>query len=114
MEQYLIQVFSVIVNIILLWIFQRYTKKQSDASKKQEALEKGVRSLLRDRIVQSCAKYSKQGNVPIEELDNVTNMYTAYKDLGGNGATKNIYERFLNLPTIDIYGTTLMRGDDRS
>lgn len=114
MEQYVVQLFSVIINIALLWIFQRYTKKQSDTNKKQAALEKGMRSLLRDRIVQSCIKYSKQGNVPMEELDNITNMFSAYTDLGGNGATKSIYERFLNLPTIDIHGAAFMRGDDKS
>lgn len=101
MENYLIQVFSVVLNIVLLYGFRRYTERQRITEIKQKAIENGLRSLLRDRIIQSCVKYTKQGNVPMEELENVTGMYNAYKGLEGNGAAEAIYNKFLNLPTID-------------
>lgn len=103
MESYLIQLFSVILNIVLLYGFKRYVEKQRNAEKRQNAIENGLRSLLRDRVVQSCLKYTKQGHVPVEELDNITGMFEAYKDLNGNGAAEAIYKRFLTLPTIDTH-----------
>ena len=103
MESYLIQLFSVVLNIILLYGFKNYISKQKETERRQNAIENGLRSLLRDRIIQSCFKYTKQGHVPIEELDNVTAMFNAYKDLNGNGATEAIYNRFLTIPTIESH-----------
>lgn len=103
MEEYLVQLFSVVLNIVLLYGFKRYIDKQKDTEKRQNAIENGLRSLLRDRIVRSCISYTKQGHVPVEELEIVTDMFEAYKELKGNGATEAIYKRFLTLPTIDTH-----------
>jgi len=107
MEAYLIQLFSVVLNIILLYGFQRYITRQKDSEKRQDAVENGLRSLLRDRIVRSCMSYTKQGHVPIEELEIITDMFEAYKNLGGNGATEAVYKRFLSLPTVDMHNHTV-------
>ena len=104
MEAYLIQVFSVVLNIVLLYGFRKYTERQRKTEVKQHAIEDGLRSLLRDRIIQACIKYTKQGHVPMEELENITGMFEAYKGLDGNGAAEAIYSRFLHLPTIDSRG----------
>lgn len=102
MEAYLIQMFSVVLNIVLLYGFKQYIARQRKTELKQAAIENGLRSLLRDRIVQSCVKYTRQGNVPIEELESVTGMFEAYKGLDGNGAAEAIYHRFLSLPTVKV------------
>ena len=102
MEAYLIQMFSVVLNIVLLYGFKQYVARQRKTEQKQEAIENGLRSLLRDRIIQSCVKYMKQGNVPVEELENVTHMYDAYRGLDGNGAAEAIYKQFLVLPTVKV------------
>lgn len=103
MEEYLVQLFSVVLNIVLLYGFKRYLEQQKNTEERQTAIENGLRSLLRDRIVKSCISYTRQGHVPIEELENITGMFEAYKDLKGNGATEAIYKRFLTLPTIDTH-----------
>ena len=103
MESYLIQLFSVVLNIVLLYGFKNYIGRQKEAERRQNAIENGLKSLLRDRIIQSCFKYTKIGHVPIEELDNITSMFNAYQDLNGNGAAKAIYERFLSLPTVESH-----------
>lgn len=105
MEEYLVQLFSVILNIILLYGFKRYIEGQKNNEQRQTAIENGLRSLLRDRIIKTCMLHLKQGHVPVEELENVTDMFEAYKDLKGNGATEAVYKRFLTLPTIDIHQT---------
>lgn len=103
MEEYLVQMFSVVLNIILLYGFKRYIEKNKSTEERQTAIENGLRSLLRDRIVKTCMTCAKQGHVPIEELEIVTDMFEAYKKLKGNGATEAIYNRFLTLPTIDTH-----------
>lgn len=99
LEAYLIQVFSVVLNIVLLYGFRKYTERQRKTEAKQLAIENGLRSLLRDRIIQSCVSYTKQGFIPMDELENITGMFEAYKGLDGNGAAEAIYKRVLNLPT---------------
>lgn len=103
MEEYLVQLFSVILNIVLLYGFKRYIERQKNSEQRQTAIENGLRSLLRDRVIKTCMLYSKQGHVPVEELENVTDMFEAYKNLKGNGAAEAVYKRFLTLPTIDIH-----------
>ena len=103
MEQYIIQIFSVVLNILLLYGFKKYNERQKSNEVKQQAIENGLRSLLRDRIIQSCISYMKQGNVLVEDMDNVTQMYNAYKDLGGNGAVEAVYKKFLSLPSINVH-----------
>lgn len=103
MEAYIIQLFSVVLNVIILYGFNRYISRQHDSEKKQQAIENGLKSLLRDRIVQSCVHNMKQGYVLLEDMNNITEMFNAYKNLGGNGVTEEIYQRFLKLPSTSFY-----------
>lgn len=102
-EQYIVQLFSVVINIVLLYAFNKYNDRQKESYKKQVAVENGLRSLLRDRIIHCSLHHIKQGHVTVEDVDNVTSLYNAYKDLGGNGAVKNVYNQLLSLPTITLH-----------
>lgn len=103
MEQYAIQFFSVVINIILLYAFNRYNDKQKETYKKQIAIENGLRSLLRDRIIYQSLHHIKVGLVSVEDIDNITSLYNAYKDLNGNGAVDNVYNKLLSLPTVTLH-----------
>ena len=103
MEQYIVQLFSVVINIVLLYAFNKYNDRQKESYKKQVAIENGLRSLLRDRIIHCSLHYIKQGHITIEDVDNITSLYNAYKDLGGNGAVTNVYNQLLSLPTITLH-----------
>lgn len=74
-------------------------KKQREAdSKRQKAVEEGLLALLRDRLLQGCENYEKQGWVDIRAAQNVQMMYTAYHNLGGNGIVTDVYDSFRELP----------------
>lgn len=67
--------------------------------KKQRALRDGVKAILRSDLIQLCNHYEEKGWAPFYAVENITNMYNAYHDLGGNGAITQMYERFLALPS---------------
>lgn len=75
---------------------------------KQRALRDGVKAILRSDIIQLCNHYEEKGWAPFYAVENITNMYNAYHDLGGNGAITQMYERFLALPS----HTSSVRGGD--
>lgn len=69
----------------------------------QKALKQGVKSLLHDRIYQSCTYYLTQGRIDLDGLTNIGFLYESYHSLGGNGTGTNLYKRVQQLP---------MREDD--
>lgn len=65
---------------------------------KMEAMELGVQSLLRDRIIERYNHYIEQEHIPIYGLENVTKMYESYHALGGNGTITELVNDLKALP----------------
>lgn len=64
----------------------------------QKALHDGTQALLRNEIIKEYDKYIDRGYIPIYALENVSAMYVAYHDLGGNGTITKIVEELNDLP----------------
>ena len=62
------------------------------------ALRNGVLAVLRDRIVQSAIYFHVQGCANAAQKDNISKMYEAYHDLGGNGTATHALKEVLDLP----------------
>ena len=77
-------------------------KERRELASKQEreygALRKGVLAVLRDRIVQSAIHFHVQGCANAAQKDNISKMYEAYHDLGGNGTATHALKEVLDLP----------------
>ena len=75
-------------------------RRAGDARHEAEnrALRTGVCALLRDRLLQACLHYEKLGYLPPKELENISRMYSAYHDLGGNDMITILYTEVVNLP----------------
>jgi hypothetical protein len=59
----------------------------------KDSMEKqALKSLLRDAIFRRCEKALSNGEVSIEELENINGLYQPYKELGGNGTAKKLIE----------------------
>ncbi|MDD4390576.1 MAG: hypothetical protein PHW03_07220 [Eubacteriales bacterium] len=69
--------------------------------RRRSNVEKGLRALLRDRIIFTYNHYEEKGYCPIYAKENATSMYDEYHALGGNGTITKIYEELMNLPTKD-------------
>lgn len=94
-------VFSGIIAYFGWWLKKRDVERQASDEVRQreyEAIRTGLRAMLRDRIIQLYEDCVQSGNTPFYALQNVTNMYQAYHDLGGNGAITEIYNKFMHMP----------------
>lgn len=73
-----------------LWIKQQdHMKRVQD---RQEAVEKGIQALLRDRIVGAYYHYAETQCITLHGLESVEKMYTEYHNLGGNGTVTKLME----------------------
>lgn len=63
------------------------------------ALFAGVRSLLRQQIIDVYNHYMDKGYIPIYAMENVNDMYKAYHRLGGNGTCTKIVQELTELPS---------------
>lgn len=93
--------FSAAIAYFGWWLKKRDRERQDEEAVRQreyEAIRKGMRAMLRDRIIQLYEECKDSGDTPFYAIQNVTNMYQAYHDLGGNGAITEIYNKFVHLP----------------
>lgn len=90
-------IFGILTKLLWDGISKRFKKIRTD----QEALEKGVQALLRDRLICQYDTYRKVGSAPIHVKDSFENMYLQYHALGANGVMDSIREEFQKLPTED-------------
>lgn len=65
---------------------------------RNEAFDIGVRSLLRTNIIAIYHKAERDGILPVYALENLDDMYHAYKALGGNGAITQLYNQIKSYP----------------
>lgn len=64
----------------------------------EEILQKETRSAWRYRIRQLCHVYMKRGCMTADEYDQLQKMFGIYEAIGGNGQTKDLYDRTKILP----------------
>ena len=80
---------EIAANVIMFFlgsILTYFTTRWSKTLKKIDALELGVRALLRNRMIQTLNYYREKGKpVPRWELESFDQMYTAGKSLGEDG-----------------------------
>lgn len=69
--------------------------------KRQRATERGIRALLRDRIVQAYYHYSERKWITLHGLENIEALYKEYHALGGNGAVTKLVEDLRELEVRD-------------
>ena len=67
--------------------------------RRQEALERGVQALLRDRLIEIHDEYCPKNEIPLHVKDNFDNLYQQYHALGKNGVMDSFHEEVMDLPT---------------
>ena len=78
-------------------LIKKYKQNKTDM-----ALEKkGTQALLRNELLALSRVYIKNGYVSYIDKSNFENMYTAYHNLGTNGAMTDIYNKVMALPAIE-------------
>ena len=80
---------------------RRRSRRQRDTDLRQRATERGIRALLRDRIVQAYYHYAERGWITLHGLENVEALYQEYHALGGNGTVTKLVEDLRDLEVRD-------------
>jgi hypothetical protein len=79
--------------------YKHSSKKLKCKFAEQDAIRLGVQALLRDRIIQSYNYYIEKGYIPIYSRQNLDELYSQYKNLGGNGTILVLMNKLASLPT---------------
>lgn len=58
---------------------------------------KGLQRLQRFRLQENLKKAIKRGSTDQHEIEELSKLYESYVELGGNGAVKVLFEKFLEL-----------------
>lgn len=68
-----------------------------DNNKNLSLIGKGLQRLQRFRLQENFKKAIRQGNTSQHEIEELSRLYESYVELGGNGAIKILFEKFLKL-----------------
>lgn len=86
------------LGMLTLWRKVRKDKQDQDAT--QQAIQDGVKALLRDRIIQMYGICKSKGYCTIQEREALESLYTAYHvGLHGNGTVTDVYNAVRAMPT---------------
>ena len=89
---------EIVGGLTAIWIFTKPIRKMvREQTKRIELMEEGIQSILHDRIYQACHFFISRGWVCISDLKNLEHLYEPYRQMGGNGTAKELYERVLDL-----------------
>lgn len=89
---------EIVGGLTAIWIFTKPIRKMvREQTKRIELMEEGIQSILHDRIYQACHFFISRGWVCILDLKNLEHLYEPYRQMGGNGTAKELYERVLDL-----------------
>ena len=64
-------------------------------------IRKGLQRLQRFRLQESLKKAIRRGRTNQHEIEELTRLYESYVELGGNGAIKILFEKFLKLEIVE-------------
>lgn len=72
-----------------------------DNSKGLTIIGKGLQRLQRFRLQENLKKAIRRGSTNQHEIEELSRLYESYVELGGNGAIKVLYEKFLALEIVE-------------
>lgn len=90
-------VFAALASV-LGYLYRDMRRRLKSEQKKSAAIAEGVRSLLRESIVQNYNKYHEREYCPIYAKESIKRVYEAYHNLGGNDVATKLYNTLLNMP----------------
>ena len=104
--EYIITIIVAVFGSGGFWAFlqsrrvRKYARTE-EAEKRIEAVSEGTKALLHSQIYSIAERAIKRGCITTGELDDLENMYPAYRNLKGNHTGTTYYERAKSLPLVD-------------
>lgn len=82
-------------------IIKENKKCSEETKKEQEAIKRGIRSMLYYSICKEATEVKERGKIKREEIRDLEHLFESYSDLGGNGVAKKLFDECMSLP-VDI------------
>ena len=96
--KYWIEVGFTIICGVFSFLLKKLATRQRDIKERQRAVENGVQALLRNELIRRYREYEIKGEITIIDKENIEHLFNEYKNLGGNGTIKQMYDELLELP----------------
>ena len=97
--QYWLEALFGILLAGLTMLVRGLRNKVEISHKATKEVQVGIKCMLRDRIIQTHEHYLPLGYCPMFIRENMEDIHSAYKALGGNGAISHIVKELEELPT---------------
>lgn len=89
-----------IVGAALTAAYGWLAKKFNEERKKTQAIESGVRDMLRLTILDNYERCKTAGVISVARKEAVDSAYRSYHTLGGNGVITQVHKEIMEMPII--------------
>lgn len=80
--------------------FARISKRMKEEKVRNQAIENGVRDILRMQILDTYEKCKAAGQVTVSRKDAIDSAYKSYHALGGNGTITQVHNEMMEMPIV--------------
>lgn len=88
------------VSSVIVVLLQRKWAKQDNRDERVDALVDANKVLMIDKVRWLGKKYISEGEISLDDKENLLEMYKAYKRLGGNGHLDTVMNEVNHLKVI--------------
>ena len=78
----------------------RINKKLKEEKERNQAIENGVRDILRMQILDTYERCKIAGSITVSRKDAIDSAYNSYHALGGNGTITQVHNELMGMPIV--------------
>lgn len=78
----------------------RINKKLKEEKVRNQAIENGVRDILRMQILDTYERCKVVGTITVSRKDAIDSAYQSYHALGGNGTITQVHNELMGMPIV--------------
>lgn len=81
-------------------VLKRFNKKLKEEKGRSQAIESGVRDMLRLTILDNYERCKQVGKISVSRKDAIDSAYNSYHALGGNGTITQVHSEIMEMPIV--------------
>ena len=81
-------------------VLKRFSTKLKEEKVRSQAIESGVRDMLRLTILDNYERCKQAGVISVSRKDAIDSAYNSYHALGGNGTITQVHTEIMSMPII--------------
>ena len=99
LKYWLEELFGLIVTGLTIGV-TRINKKLKEEKVRNQAIENGVRDILRMQILDTYERCKVAGTITVSRKDAIDSAYNSYHALGGNGTITQVHNELMAMPIV--------------